>query len=214
MKTSKVDFFVDGYINKNSASFVPKSIKDLILEFIYQFPSDILMDFNDKLKLMELILDQLGVVFQLRRIYSGLSCGYSSRIFHEKCNNKGPTITIIKNEYDYIFGGYTSISWETPDCYTPVEDKTAFLFTVKPHVQKFLQKPDVYAVRHDDKTYGSLILFGRGCDLKICSHCNVSRFSYCMPKSFDIKSAKEFIGCNNDNNTFFLVRDIECFQCY
>jgi hypothetical protein len=32
--------------------------------------------------------------------------------FHDKCDEKGPTITLIKSkEYGNIFGGYTDIPW-------------------------------------------------------------------------------------------------------
>ncbi|KAK3748601.1 hypothetical protein QZH41_005228 [Actinostola sp. cb2023] len=38
--------------------------------------------------------------------------GWSAATFHSKCNNKGPTITIIKVK-DYIFGGYSDKDWQT-----------------------------------------------------------------------------------------------------
>ena len=36
--------------------------------------------------------------------------GWASTTFHSHCNNKGPTVTIIRVG-KYIFGGYTSTSW-------------------------------------------------------------------------------------------------------
>ena len=36
--------------------------------------------------------------------------GWDSNKFHSLCDEKGPTITIVKVE-KYIFGGYTSLSW-------------------------------------------------------------------------------------------------------
>ncbi|CAH3143472.1 unnamed protein product, partial [Pocillopora meandrina] len=36
--------------------------------------------------------------------------GWASTTFHSKCDNKGPTLTIIHVGL-YIFGGYTSTSW-------------------------------------------------------------------------------------------------------
>ena len=36
--------------------------------------------------------------------------GWASSTFHSKCDNRGPTVTIVKTG-NYIFGGYTSISW-------------------------------------------------------------------------------------------------------
>ena len=42
-------------------------------------------------------------------LYRGTRDGMSGDAFHNKCNNKGPTISIFKNEKGYIFGGYASI---------------------------------------------------------------------------------------------------------
>ena len=44
-------------------------------------------------------------------IYRGTRDGIGSDIFHNKCDNQGPTIVLCKNEKGNIFGGYSSISW-------------------------------------------------------------------------------------------------------
>ena len=36
--------------------------------------------------------------------------GFGTETFHSKCDNKGPTITVVKSG-GYIFGGYTEESW-------------------------------------------------------------------------------------------------------
>ncbi|KAL9950670.1 hypothetical protein ACROYT_G043203 [Oculina patagonica] len=38
--------------------------------------------------------------------------GYTPADFHRCCDNKGPTLVVIKSG-EYIFGGYTSQSWES-----------------------------------------------------------------------------------------------------
>ena len=48
--------------------------------------------------------------------------------FHKKCDNKGPTVTLIKSEEEYIFGGYTSISWSNG--YDICLDNNSFIFTL------------------------------------------------------------------------------------
>ena len=37
--------------------------------------------------------------------------GWAASTFHSRCDNKGPTVTIIRVGGTYIFGGYTSLSW-------------------------------------------------------------------------------------------------------
>ncbi|CAH3181137.1 unnamed protein product, partial [Porites evermanni] len=36
--------------------------------------------------------------------------GWDKRTFHSLCDNKGPTVTIVRVG-KYIFGGYSSVSW-------------------------------------------------------------------------------------------------------
>ena len=36
--------------------------------------------------------------------------GWDESTFHSRCDDKGPTVTIIRVG-KYIFGGYTSVSW-------------------------------------------------------------------------------------------------------
>jgi len=37
--------------------------------------------------------------------------GWAAATFHSLCDNKGPTVTIVEDTNNSIFGGYTSISW-------------------------------------------------------------------------------------------------------
>jgi len=46
-------------------------------------------------------------------LYRASSDGYTPADFHRCCDNKGPTLVLIKSG-EYIFGGYTSKSWESP----------------------------------------------------------------------------------------------------
>ena len=41
--------------------------------------------------------------------------GWAAKKFHSLCDDKGPTVTIIKVG-KYIFGGYASESWSKPFC--------------------------------------------------------------------------------------------------
>ena len=36
---------------------------------------------------------------------------YKAKSFHECCDDKGPTLVVIKSTSGYIFGGYTTQSW-------------------------------------------------------------------------------------------------------
>ena len=63
-------------------------------------------------------------------IYQAKKDGFSGKIFHALCNDKGPTVTLIKNEYNYVFGGFTSLSWSSPEQSEWKRDKSAFVFSL------------------------------------------------------------------------------------
>ena len=44
------------------------------------------------------------------RCWHAKTDGWAASTFHRQCDNKGPTVTIIKVN-NYIFGGYTDVSW-------------------------------------------------------------------------------------------------------
>ena len=48
----------------------------------------------------------------IKLLYRGSRDGFQAKTFHEKCNNKGETLVLIKSNEDYIFGGYTEINWD------------------------------------------------------------------------------------------------------
>ncbi|XP_046567399.1 LOW QUALITY PROTEIN: interferon-induced protein 44-like [Haliotis rubra] len=59
-------------------------------------------------------------------LYKATRDGCSSTAFHVECDSKGPTVTVFYNTSDCVFGGYTSVSWDSAGAYKV--DQTAFLF--------------------------------------------------------------------------------------
>ena len=47
-------------------------------------------------------------------LYRASTDGNTPADFHRCCDNKGPTLVVIESG-EYIFGGYTSQSWESPE---------------------------------------------------------------------------------------------------
>ncbi|KAF0519663.1 kinase-like protein [Gigaspora margarita] len=61
--------------------------------------------------------------YHFKLLIRGSRDGFSAPIFHRRCDNKGPTVTIIKvKDKDEILGGYNPFNWESPIeskyCYT------------------------------------------------------------------------------------------------
>jgi hypothetical protein len=149
---------------------------------------------------------------QWELIYKASRDGFDANAFHSRCDNKGPTMTIIQSNNNYIFGGYTSIPWTSDNAYK--NDTTAFLFTLtNPHnisPTKYLINSGYvgYAVYHYS-SYGPT--FGYGHDISLVNASNSNNSSYAkFPNSYTDTTGK-------GNNTFtgarnFTVSDIEVFK--
>ncbi|XP_052814897.1 uncharacterized protein LOC128241838 isoform X2 [Mya arenaria] len=55
--------------------------------------------------------------------------GGQASAFHNKCNNQGPTVTVVHNEHKSVYGGYASQSWTS--CDRDVTDQYAFLYQLQ-----------------------------------------------------------------------------------
>ena len=63
--------------------------------------------------------------------------GSTPKDFHDKCDNKGITITFIETTKGYKFGGYTELQW---DCSSKgKKDKSTFIFSLN-NKKKFLAR--------------------------------------------------------------------------
>ena len=47
-----------------------------------------------------------------RLLYRASRDGFAAAAFHSKCDNKGPTVTVVKSGNN-IFGGFTEVSWSS-----------------------------------------------------------------------------------------------------
>ena len=50
--------------------------------------------------------------YKWRLLYRSSEHEYTSKSFHECCDDKGPTLVIIKSSGGWIFGGFTTQSWK------------------------------------------------------------------------------------------------------
>ena len=80
------------------------------------------------------LADMLGVSsksLKLKKLFSTNESGWSNAsAFHSSCDDKGPTIVLIRSSDGSRYGGYTSVSWESNGDYR--HDSQAFLFRLSP----------------------------------------------------------------------------------
>jgi len=140
--------------------------------------------------------------------------GFQARAaFHSKCDGKSPTITFIKSENGYIFGGYTQAQWKSNGGCLP--DDNAFIFTFKNG-----NELEVFKVKNPSNAIynkGShLITFGGGFDIHLCDQCNSKTNSYSnFGYSFNLPSgiafgaeAKSYLAGSYN----FKVTDVETYS--
>ena len=144
-------------------------------------------------------------------IYRGSRDGQD---FHKKCDNKGETITLIKNEKGNIFGGYASIPWTSDNSYHSAPD--SFLFTL---TNIYGTQPTKFSNRNDQKevyhNYSCGPRFGGGNDLGIYQDFKKdggwSNFPYTYQDNLG-KGKSIFTGDLNNNNINFKIKEIEIFK--
>jgi hypothetical protein len=67
------------------------------------FKESSILKFDDSFKLLKNFK-----VNNCSLIYNGKKDGFSNKIFHNKCDNIGPTLTIYETNDEILLGGYTS----------------------------------------------------------------------------------------------------------
>ncbi|XP_030583942.1 interferon-induced protein 44-like [Archocentrus centrarchus] len=72
------------------------------------------------------ICSQLGR-FRLQLLYKASIHGFTGAAFHQRCDNRSPTVSVGYNNSGYVFGGYTKQPFSQSGQY--VNDDQAFLFT-------------------------------------------------------------------------------------
>ncbi|CAF1577547.1 unnamed protein product [Rotaria magnacalcarata] len=184
-----------------------KGLLDILTDTL--FPNGTLLKLEQKKKLNEFY----GKRYQRwELIYKATRDGFDVDAFHSRCNNKGPTMTIIHSTNNFLFGGYTTISWTSDNSYR--SDDTAFLFTlVNPHnipPTKYIisDSKTRHAVYHNDR-YGPT--FGSGHDIYVANNSHSNNSSYIhFPKTYVDTTGKLY-------NTFtgfeyFTAYNIEVFK--
>jgi len=69
-----------------------------------------------------------GVATKLELLYRASYDGWKSKDFHLRCDNKGPTVTVIKCTDGCVFGGFTSTAWGSEYGFRACAD--AFIFSL------------------------------------------------------------------------------------
>ncbi|UZO02468.1 uncharacterized protein OCT59_020948 [Rhizophagus irregularis] len=103
------------------------------------------------------ITDKSTSSYEFKLILRGSRDGFESDIFHEICNNRSCTVTIVKVKgNNQILGGYNPIEWKSGRGYSATKDSFIFSFENGDDINKHILSRvinDNYAI-FNDHTYG------------------------------------------------------------
>jgi hypothetical protein len=118
---------------------------------------------------------------KLKLLCRGSRDGFNWSDFHKTCDGQNDTITFIRTTKDFIFGGYTPLSWDSTNSYKADSSHRSFVFTItNPHnfgPRKFTLKPDYaqYTIA-GNALYG--LIFGYGNTLCVSTNCAAHNSNY------------------------------------
>ena len=92
--------------------------------------------------------------FKAELLYRKSRDGSTPKDFHNKCDNKGITITLIETTKGDIFGGYTELPWDTSGSFK--KDKSIFIFSFN-NKRKYIARddnPTIYSDYNEGPRFG------------------------------------------------------------
>ncbi|KAJ3426519.1 hypothetical protein M0812_27119 [Anaeramoeba flamelloides] len=95
---------------------IPKSpFKLKVIDHFFLKESEILqIENNPKFnQILEKWIKEAGCNSNLQRRFNSRTDGWKYQSFHQKCDNKGKSILLIKLKNKSLFGGFAAIDWDT-----------------------------------------------------------------------------------------------------
>ncbi len=152
---------------------------------------------------------------KFRLLYRGTRDGFRPRDFHLKCDGHSNTLTILKaKQSSYIFGGFTSVEWNSSSGFK--SDANAFIFSLTNKDNKPVK------MKIDPNEHQCAILCHSNCgpifgpDIQITGNANTTMYSYsnlgCSYKhpqyAYRTNEAKTFLAGSYN----FQLDEIEVYQ--
>ncbi|GBC28928.2 carbohydrate-binding module family 13 protein [Rhizophagus irregularis DAOM 181602=DAOM 197198] len=148
------DELIRHFINQSTNRPEPKTTKEndsknIDSKIITKQHAELISKWIDKLD----IKDEIENPYEFELILRGSRDGFSPKKFHEICDNKSHTISIIKVKgSNEILGGYNSIIWKSDDKWGTTKDSFIFSFKNKNSIKNYTLsrvKSEVCAIDND-----------------------------------------------------------------
>lgn len=165
-------------------------------------------EFQSLKQLCEIPLSQ-----NMELIYQASIDGFGADKFHEKCDNRANTLTIIYTQNNCIFGGFTSQTWNHSYAYKC--DPNAYIFSFKNVFNKKVKlkvtnggQDALCCYSHWGPTFGS----SHDIHISNDSNENLNSYSNLTRKTYYSLALDTYRSCFLAGTTQFQVKDIEIFQ--
>ena len=170
-----------------------------------KFPNGILKDIIKTEEEIEVVLNKIEEKFpgsSYKLLYKGSRDGDGASEFHSRCDDAEKTLVIVKDNYNNIFGGFTTQDWGGE--YLQKKDDEAFIFSVG--------KRKTYDVIPDQNAIGCYPNFGPvffGCQIRIYDNF-FTKGGTTFKKGLNYYTTEDFELTNGKQN--FGVIDIEVYE--
>ena len=174
----------DKYINelKNEINNIKKNLENF--ENAYSYNSESYNNFkkiidSEIIKYDELSLIEDGIKKKFNKkikkyelLFRATRDGFEASKFHEKCDGKNYTVTLVITSIGRRFGGFTDQAWDKSDSYKT--GSNGFIFSLD-NKEIYYNKNSSYNI-YCNSSYGPT--FGGGFDFYLCNNCNVDSSNY------------------------------------
>lgn len=130
-------------------------------------------------------------------LFRGSEFGFRADKFHQRCDGKPNTFTIIRTEFGKNIAGFTPVEWEAPLVAKWKSDnpKKSFLLSldlkVKMPLKDEKKNKAIYCSIHSGPAFGEYSLFLFSLDISLSDRCNLNKNSF-----------SNFPWCYSGNNKF------------
>ncbi|KAJ6254378.1 hypothetical protein M0813_01214 [Anaeramoeba flamelloides] len=172
-------------------------------------------------QILEKWIEEAGCFSNLKKRFNSRTDGWKISTFHEKCDNKGKSIVLIKLKNNSLFGGFAAIDWDSYGRYKQSNRNKSFLFSLislDPDFEEPLKMPiyrkrskEILCLRNYGTIFGRDLILGNGDD---DDHENMNEgnysalgFAYKPPLGYEAGSsqAQNFLAGSSENWDIFQI---------
>jgi len=138
---------------------------------------------------------------KFKLLFRGTKDGMNGNTFHQLCNDKGATISVIKTNHGKTCGGFIDLPWKSTNNY--MNTSKSFLFSMNEKKKYDVLSGGVSNAGYDNATYGPT--FGGGHDLTVQPDFK-GNTNYCNKSSYSFSNNNELTGGYN-----FMCEEVEVY---